>query len=44
MDNKVYIVKCVSYDHAEEKMTELFGLMGGIERFALRDEKIVLKN
>jgi uncharacterized protein (DUF362 family)/NAD-dependent dihydropyrimidine dehydrogenase PreA subunit len=43
MDNKVYIVRCNSYDYAEEKMAELFRLMGGIEKFAFHDEKIVLK-
>jgi Uncharacterized conserved protein len=43
MDNKVYIVRCDSYDNAEEKMAELLRLMGGIEKFAFRDEKIVLK-
>jgi uncharacterized protein (DUF362 family)/NAD-dependent dihydropyrimidine dehydrogenase PreA subunit len=43
VNNKVYIVKCDSYDAAEEKMAELFRLMGGVEKFAFRNEKIVLK-
>jgi uncharacterized protein (DUF362 family)/NAD-dependent dihydropyrimidine dehydrogenase PreA subunit len=43
MDNKVYVVKCSDYTQVEERMAELLGMMGGIERFATPGEKIVLK-
>jgi uncharacterized protein (DUF362 family)/NAD-dependent dihydropyrimidine dehydrogenase PreA subunit len=43
MDNKVYIVKCPDYEQVEERMTDLIGLMGGIEQFAAPGEKIALK-
>lgn len=43
MDNKVYAVRCADYDQAEEKITELLALMGGIESFVSPGEKIVLK-
>ncbi len=43
MDNKVYIVACQNYDEIEEKLASLMGLMGGMQRFARQDEKIVLK-
>lgn len=43
MDNKVYVVKCPGYEQVEERMTELIGLMGGIEQFATSGENIVLK-
>ena len=43
MDNKVYIVQCKDYEEAEEKLISLINLMGGIGRFAQKDERIVLK-
>ena len=43
MDNSVYVVKCPDYDHAEEKIRELFSMMGGIGSFASPHEKILLK-
>ena len=39
----VYIVKCDSYDEADEKIGELFALMGGIGQYAKNGEKITLK-
>jgi len=43
MDDKVYIVQCKGYDEIEHKLSNLFNLMGGMERFAKQGEKIVLK-
>lgn len=43
MDNKVYIVQSKDYDEVEEKLTILINLMGGIGRFAKKNERIVLK-
>jgi len=43
MKTNVYIVKCGSYEKAEEKIEELFALMGGIGQFAKKGEKITLK-
>ncbi|MBW1896681.1 MAG: DUF362 domain-containing protein [Deltaproteobacteria bacterium] len=43
MSNKVFVVKCASYDQAEEKLKELLDLMQGIESFVSAGEKIVLK-
>jgi uncharacterized protein (DUF362 family)/NAD-dependent dihydropyrimidine dehydrogenase PreA subunit len=43
MDNKVYIVQSKDYDEVEEKLTSLINMMGGIGRFAKKDERIVLK-
>lgn len=43
MDNKVYIVKCSSYDDVENRLPELIAMMGGIERFAGKEETIALK-
>lgn len=43
MNNKVYVVKCPSYDQVEEKIGELLEMMGGMERFAAPDENIALK-
>ena len=43
MDNKVYIVQSKDYDEVEEKLISLISLMGGIGRFAKKDERIVLK-
>jgi len=39
----VYIVKCGSYDEADEKVGELLSMMGGIGKFAKNGEKIALK-
>ena len=41
--NKVYLVKCTDYDQADEKITELLSLMGGVAVFAKSAEKLVLK-
>jgi len=43
MKTNVYIVKCDSYEKADEKINELFNLMGGIGQFAKKGEKITLK-
>ena len=43
MDYKVYIVRCPDYGQAENKMSELFSMMGGITKFAAPKERIVLK-
>ena len=43
MENNVYVVQCPDYDQAEEKIRELFSMMGGIEQFASAHEKIALK-
>lgn len=43
MDNRVYVVKCASYEHADAKIEELLSLMGGMGQFAKSGEKITLK-
>ena len=43
MDTNVYIVKCMSYDNAQEKIAELLSLMGGIGQFVKKGERITLK-
>ena len=43
MSNKVYVVRCPDYESAEEKLRELFEMMGGINRFAAPGENIILK-
>ena len=43
VDNKVYVVRCPEYSQAESKTVELLDLMGGMNRFAERGEKILLK-
>jgi len=43
MKTDVYVVKCASYDEAEEKIGELLALMGGMGNFAKAGEKITLK-
>ena len=43
MNNKVYLINCPSYDQVEDKINELFQMMGGIEQFAAPDESIALK-
>jgi uncharacterized protein (DUF362 family)/Pyruvate/2-oxoacid:ferredoxin oxidoreductase delta subunit len=43
MKTNVYIVKCESYEKADEKINELINLMGGIGQFVKKDEKITLK-
>ncbi len=40
---KVYVVRCADYSQVEKKIAELIGMMGGIEAFVSRDERIVLK-
>jgi len=43
VDNKVYVVKCGDYAQAESKVNELLSMMGGMNRFAKKGEKIALK-
>jgi len=43
MKTNVYVVKCESYEKADEKINELINLMGGIGQFAKKGEKITLK-
>lgn len=43
MDNKVYVVRCPDYGQAEEKIIELFTMMGGIERYVKPAENLLLK-
>jgi uncharacterized protein (DUF362 family)/Pyruvate/2-oxoacid:ferredoxin oxidoreductase delta subunit len=43
MKTNVYVVRCESYETADEKIGELLNLMGGIEQFAKKGEKITLK-
>jgi uncharacterized protein (DUF362 family)/ferredoxin len=43
LENKVYVVKCPDYDQAQEKIRELFSMMGGIGSFASPQKKIILK-
>ena len=43
MDNRVYVVKCGDYAHAESKINELLDKMGGMNRFVGKGEDIVLK-
>jgi uncharacterized protein (DUF362 family)/Pyruvate/2-oxoacid:ferredoxin oxidoreductase delta subunit len=43
MKTNVYIVKCESYEKADEKINELINMMGGIGQFAKKGEKITLK-
>ncbi len=43
MDNKVYVVKCATYEQVPEKLPELLGMMGGIAPFVAAGEKIMLK-
>jgi len=41
--SKVYVARCSDYSEVEGKMDELFGMMGGIEKFLSPGEKVVLK-
>jgi uncharacterized protein (DUF362 family)/NAD-dependent dihydropyrimidine dehydrogenase PreA subunit len=41
--NTVYIVKCANYEQAEQKITDLLDMLGGIEQFAAPGEQIALK-
>ncbi|MCL2321346.1 MAG: DUF362 domain-containing protein [Oscillospiraceae bacterium] len=43
MKTSVYIVKCDSYEKADEKLLNLISLMGGMGQFAKPGEKITLK-
>ena len=43
MKTEVYIVKCEAYDKADEKIAELFALMGGMGKYAKKGERITLK-
>ena len=43
MDNRVYVVRCPTYDDTEAKVGDLLQMMGGIESFAAPGETIALK-
>ncbi len=43
MDNNVYIIKCNDYTDVKIKLPELIKMLGGIEKYAARGEKIALK-
>jgi uncharacterized protein (DUF362 family)/Pyruvate/2-oxoacid:ferredoxin oxidoreductase delta subunit len=43
MAENVYIVKCENYDEIENRIKKLVDMMGGMGRFAVQGEKIVLK-
>jgi len=43
MGANVYVVRCESYEKADEKIKDLLNLMGGIGQFAKKGEKITLK-
>lgn len=43
MENKVYVVFCQDYSQTKAKINELLDMMGGLERFVKRSEKILLK-
>jgi uncharacterized protein (DUF362 family) len=43
MGTNVYVVRCESYEKADEKIKNLLNLMGGIGQFAKKGEKITLK-
>jgi uncharacterized protein (DUF362 family)/Pyruvate/2-oxoacid:ferredoxin oxidoreductase delta subunit len=43
MKTNVYVVRCESYEKADEKIGELLNLMGGMGQFAKKGEKITLK-
>ena len=42
MRHKVYVVKCPGYDQAEEKLSELMALMGGMSAYVGEGEEIQL--
>jgi len=43
MKNRVYAGKCKSYPDAAQKVADLLGMMGGLDAFVSRGEKILLK-
>lgn len=43
MNNRVYIVKCDSYEKAPEQLEKLLAMMGGMKLFAQKGEHITLK-
>lgn len=43
MDNKVSIVRCSSYDKCRESIDRALSLIGGIERFVKKGDKVVIK-
>lgn len=43
MREKVYIVRCPDYDQAEEKLSELLNMMGGMGGYARPGERVLLK-
>ena len=43
MDNRVYVVRCSDYSQANQKVSELLDMMGGMSQFVASDEKIALK-
>ncbi len=42
-NNRVFALRCEDYSEAEEKIHELFAMMGGPERFVRPDERILVK-
>jgi len=43
MDNEIFVVRYPGYDQAEDRVTELMTMMGGMGQFAAPGETIVLK-
>lgn len=43
MDNRVSIVKCERYSEAEEAVNNALSLLGGIERFVKKGDRVVIK-
>jgi uncharacterized protein (DUF362 family) len=43
MADKVYLIKCPSYEQVETKLAEMLEMMGGIAQFAAPWERIALK-
>jgi len=43
MDNQVFIVRCPTYEQADQKIAELMTMMNGMSNFTKPNEKIVLK-
>ncbi len=43
MEHMVYVIACEDYAQAGEKLAELIGRMGGMERFARPGERLLLK-
>ncbi len=43
MNTKAYVVRCLDYEQADQKIDDLLGMLGGIEQFAAAGEKLALK-